>query len=615
MTKPDGNGLPYAFVCAEEPDGSGDGRDRLFVDTMTDANGNYTLDVPAGTFEVFAGLPPTKMITDQLTHPAPVEVTIADDTTETVNLQFGNSDATISGTVRLSSVGVPAFVWAWSDNGGYAEVDTAADGTFTLPVKGGNTWHVGAGYESDSGFYTAAEQEVTVAALGSESVTLNLSAVTQTIPDAVSVTFAANQMKVIDLSDGTKIQIPAGALAASGNITVIAKPKAGLRKQKDASPIGLGYELKALDSNGQEITDFISSVTITFPYDPSSLPAGVSEDDLVPAYWDETSGTWQKVGSAVIDTTNNTITVKVDHFSLWGNIAKKTVTSSGENPGGGGGGGSSPDTEAPATPTSLAAVAGKGKVDISWNANKETDLSGYNLYRAVSINADQATKIATLTKSKTGYTDMAVIAGTTYYYWLSAFDSAPNESAKAGPVSAEPTQRVNPFNDIVESHWAYNYILDLTDRGIISGYADSTFRPSTTITRAEFAKMMCLTMGWEPANPATPSFTDVAKDSWAYRYIETAKANGVIGGYQDGTFKPTKQITRAEIAKIVVGTLNLPTGDSTLTDIDSHWAKDLINSCVKAGIVSGYQDGSFKPNNTATRAEAAKMVVGVLNSK
>jgi hypothetical protein len=218
-------------------------------------------------------------------------------------------------------------------------------------------------------------------------------------------------------------------------------------------------------------------------------------------------------------------------------------------------------------------------------------------------------------KGKTGYTDMAVIAGTTYYYWLSAFDSAPNESAKAGSVSAEPTQRVNPFKDIAESHWAYNYILDLTDSGIISGYANSTFRPSATITRAEFAKMICLTMGWELANPATPSFTDVAKDSWAYRYIETAKANGVIGGYQDGTFRPTRQITRAEIANIVVGTLNLTTGDSTLTDIDSHWAKDLINSCVKAGIVSGYQDGSFKPNNTATRAEAAKMVVGVLNSK
>jgi len=169
------------------------------------------------------------------------------------------------------------------------------------------------------------------------------------------------------------------------------------------------------------------------------------------------------------------------------------------------------------------------------------------------------------------------------------------------------------------SHWAYSYILDLARQGIIKGYADDTFRPSATVTRAEFAKMICLAMGWPLDGASRESFSDVAKSSWTYSYVETARAHGAISGYPDGTFKPNKNVTRAEIAKIIAETLNLAPGlsslNSKLNDIDSSWAGDYIKACVKAGIVGGYADNNFRPANTASRAEAAKMIVGVLAGK
>jgi len=127
--------------------------------------------------------------------------------------------------------------------------------------------------------------------------------------------------------------------------------------------------------------------------------------------------------------------------------------------------------------------------------------------------------------------------------------------------------------------------------------------------------MICLAMGWELDGAAEASFSDVSESSWMYSYVETARAHGSISGYPDGTFKPNKNVTRAEIAKIISQTLNLAPGSSGLSDISSSWARDSISSCVTAGIVGGYADNNFRPANTASRAEAAKMIVGVLASK
>lgn len=172
------------------------------------------------------------------------------------------------------------------------------------------------------------------------------------------------------------------------------------------------------------------------------------------------------------------------------------------------------------------------------------------------------------------------------------------------------------FKDLPTSHWAYSYIEKLVKLQIIGGYPDGSFRPSANVTRSEFAKMTALANGWALVNPATPSFSDVPRSFWAYRYIETAKARGAISGYPGGLFKPGANITRAEIAAIAVKAegFSLISSGSGFKDVSpGYWAYAYLITAQREGIVGGYPDGSFKPSGSATRAEGAKIVVGTLD--
>jgi hypothetical protein len=172
------------------------------------------------------------------------------------------------------------------------------------------------------------------------------------------------------------------------------------------------------------------------------------------------------------------------------------------------------------------------------------------------------------------------------------------------------------FNDLTGDHWAYGCIADLAKRGLISGYPNNTFQPTKMITRAEFTKLIVAAMGWDLVTTDTPSFTDVPKSFWAYKYIETAKVNGVISGFLDGTFRPNNNITRAEIVVIIIRAKNyeLSGSGADFTDVPAdYWARDYILTAKDKGIVSGYPDNTFRPTNYATRAEAVKMVYEILN--
>jgi len=190
--------------------------------------------------------------------------------------------------------------------------------------------------------------------------------------------------------------------------------------------------------------------------------------------------------------------------------------------------------------------------------------------------------------------------------------SPPPSEDKKTPAAPAPDNPATVFSDVPVDAWYASCVLTLASEGVINGYPGGIFMPGGKVTRAEFAKMICLVMGWELKNTAESSFKDMPGSHWACRYIETAKTHGVITGYPDGNFKPGDNITRAEIATIIAKALNLPAGSSSLKDIDSCWAKDHINACAAAGIITGYPDGTFKSDNTATRAEAAKMIYGML---
>ncbi|MDP2212126.1 MAG: S-layer homology domain-containing protein [Candidatus Aquicultor sp.] len=163
------------------------------------------------------------------------------------------------------------------------------------------------------------------------------------------------------------------------------------------------------------------------------------------------------------------------------------------------------------------------------------------------------------------------------------------------------------FPDVPTTHWAASYIENLVAKGILAGYTDGTFKPSNTITRAEIAKMVAVAKGLGTATGS--SFSDTS-GHWAAGYIEAIKAAGYINGYPDGTFRPNNNITRAEIAKIVVlaAGFTIDTSGAGFSDIAGHWASDYILTAANKGVVGGYTDGTFRPSNNATRAEASKMV-------
>ena len=193
----------------------------------------------------------------------------------------------------------------------------------------------------------------------------------------------------------------------------------------------------------------------------------------------------------------------------------------------------------------------------------------------------------------------------------------PFDATDAIAVAFAKTQAIAPpavsskFSDVPTTHWALTYINTLADKNIINGYNDGTFRPSGDITRAEFAKVVVLAAGLTVSTETTAAFSDVSTSDWSYPYIITAKKAGIIGGYEDGTFRPSAKVTRAEIGKMVVlaGNFTINTTGVSFSDVDtSHWAFNYIMTAKNLTIVNGYPDGTFGPSNNATRAEAAKMV-------
>ncbi len=173
------------------------------------------------------------------------------------------------------------------------------------------------------------------------------------------------------------------------------------------------------------------------------------------------------------------------------------------------------------------------------------------------------------------------------------------------------------FSDVCPDYWAYSYIDYLASRGIISGYADGTFRPANPATRGQLSKMAVVSRGWPLLNPQTPFFSDVPSSNSFYQYIETARARGVVSGYADGTFRPANQVTRGQTARMVVAAFGWAANTNSgphFTDVPPGSTFYVyVETAVQHGIVSGYADGTFRPGNAVTRAQLSKMLYLAIN--
>lgn len=144
----------------------------------------------------------------------------------------------------------------------------------------------------------------------------------------------------------------------------------------------------------------------------------------------------------------------------------------------------------------------------------------------------------------------------------------------------------------------------------------SVVRPENNITRAEVATIFYRLLSEESRTrfrTEFASFTDVANDAWYAPTVATVAAAGIVNGYDDGTFRPDNKITRAEFAAIASRFTSLVhEGESLFNDIAGHWAEQSINNAAITGWVNGYDDGSYRPENYITRAEAITLINRVL---
>lgn len=183
-------------------------------------------------------------------------------------------------------------------------------------------------------------------------------------------------------------------------------------------------------------------------------------------------------------------------------------------------------------------------------------------------------------------------------------------------TNEQPASQRTKFTDMADSHWAIESVLFLNGIGVISDSA--SYRPDDSITREEVVKMLICSFGELDEN-AECDFSDVTKDSWSYPYVASAFKAGMVNGVGENIFGSGRNISRQDalvmIYRIVKDKLEAVSEDYVFEFSDADSVADYAEEAVKAlcanGIVNGYEDGTFRPEASISRAECAKLLTTV----
>lgn len=187
-------------------------------------------------------------------------------------------------------------------------------------------------------------------------------------------------------------------------------------------------------------------------------------------------------------------------------------------------------------------------------------------------------------------------------------------------VTYQPIDRPwnNPFTDVSEGDWYYEAVRFAQERGLMIGYSDGRFGPSDTLSRAQLAQILFNKEG----RPAVSGggFNDVDGGAWYADAVTWAAENGIVGGYGNGTFGPNDPITREQLAVMLWRYVGSPAAtDKELhfndTDEISGFALEAMRWAVENGILNGYGGGRLDPQGQATRAQAAQMLKNFIENQ
>ncbi|RRD96109.1 S-layer homology domain-containing protein [Clostridiales bacterium COT073_COT-073] len=187
----------------------------------------------------------------------------------------------------------------------------------------------------------------------------------------------------------------------------------------------------------------------------------------------------------------------------------------------------------------------------------------------------------------------------------------PSNPGPGGPAPGKPAQQ-NPKTEIVKTDMKKEdkkpeVISEKNEKSYISGYPDGSIRPNAEVTRAEVMAMISKFKGYDVTDNSQPKFTDT-QDAWYNKFINAVVKAGLSKGYEDGSFKPENPITRAEFVHLLIQlyqTADYMPVEPSFTDVDqNHWAKHSIDRAYQVGLIKGYEDKTFRPDQTLSRAEA-----------
>jgi len=167
-----------------------------------------------------------------------------------------------------------------------------------------------------------------------------------------------------------------------------------------------------------------------------------------------------------------------------------------------------------------------------------------------------------------------------------------------------------------KGHWAEKTITSWQEKGLIAGYQDGTFKPNKQVTRAEFIHILNTSL--KLTKQGEVKFSDVKETDWFYKDVQIAVGNGYANGTPDNMFMPNTTLTRAEAAVFIANILNEKSDKQLMfSDINTipAWAKSSVSLMIEKGYMSGYPDNTFAANNKLTRAEAVTILDKVLTQK
>lgn len=355
---------------------------------------------------------------------------------------------------------------------------------------------------------------------------------------------------------------------------------------RSASVVAVVAEVTATETaDNTPVRDFQKKVRLIFHYDPARVG---DPTRLKFYYYDPVGEVWVELGGTV-NQENQTVTVDVDHFTLFSVLAPRGLTVEID---------SVPDTVTSESLTITGKTQPEQTVRLMLNGNAS----------------------ALARSDKEGRFTLAVklSEGRNRFYVKGNSDLASREVTVV--YQPEPKEPAIELAD-TEGHWAETNILRMVALGVVRGYEDKTFRPENQVSRLEFAVMVARLLKLAPVNEPL-AFTDSDQiPAWAQAQVAAAVKAGIITGRTDGSFDPDSKVTRAEVAIMLTRALkyagkdNAP-GEAAFADSDTipAWAQDQVRTAAGYGLVTGYPDGTFRPGHTATRAEAVTMLSRLLDA-